>query len=660
MKTGIITKKTFVSEDLQSSKSIMGMSMKGMEMAQYFMRDKIYSDKVLAVVREYISNARDEHIKYRITQPINVFIESRDGSYVWGVRDYAMGLNEHDVRNIFAVYFESTKSAENNSIGGFGIGGKAAFCYSDTYYVVSHHNGVKATYVCTLGASGSGIPIGEIYKVSEEPTTEQGIEVSVDVKNSDIANFINTTKKFVRTFTSPIEFKEIVYNTVTVPAIPLHTKTIGDFTIEAYKASDIPDRQTYNNPYLRMGGVIYGYENYSFSVESEHIIVIDVPIGKLTLPISRERIESTALNTKVYVEITKFIDEVRAQEKELITCPKLGAVLTQEVPFGKTSTLEYFSHNYTQLFPLTHYTSRHIVKMVELNQYGYNGMKNLVGKRKPIHIIPDIKNTNSWKKRLISYYKNLQGLDYEGFLYISEVEFNNMAAKIAAGDKNIDITDCDFIDVKKMKLPKLQTTAKDTTKFLVYFRNSNWKNTMNAEELIKHSDERIANFLKNNPNVKVDYTADDWYDQVTDLNELEYKTIVNKATYGFNNLYYYTNSKAMIESLLEAGWIEYGSKEYNKKADEIRERHREQRELEAVESRIKDICLGAASPRTAKAIKKYTDSNIRQQKLDKIDKVMRRIFSEDSCRGRILRQIRHSYASKNLTREDIRKIMNLK
>src|SRR3990172_3941988 len=107
MKTGVLATKNIASDDLKAEKTIMGMSMKGMEMAQYFLRDKIYSDKVLAVIREYISNAYDEHTKHNIDQNIDVTLATVNNEHRWSVRDYALGLNEHDIRNVFAMYFES-------------------------------------------------------------------------------------------------------------------------------------------------------------------------------------------------------------------------------------------------------------------------------------------------------------------------------------------------------------------------------------------------------------------------------------------------------------------------------------------------------------------------------------------------------------------------
>ena len=93
----------------------MGMDSVGMDLATYFMRDKIYSNKIRAVVREYLCNAVDEHKKFNVIQPVQVGLHSKNNEVVFYVRDYAKGLDESGVRNIFGMYFRSTKSASMSS-----------------------------------------------------------------------------------------------------------------------------------------------------------------------------------------------------------------------------------------------------------------------------------------------------------------------------------------------------------------------------------------------------------------------------------------------------------------------------------------------------------------------------------------------------------------
>jgi hypothetical protein len=161
------TKSTPVIASEELKGTLMGLDKAGMDTACYFFRDKIYSDKIGAVVREYVCNAIDEHKKFNIDRPVEYGV--KDGKFF--VRDFANGLDENGVRNIFGQYFKSTKSNTNESIGGFGVGSKAGHCYSDTFNVTSYHNGTKTIYSAVLGGGESGVEVGTIYNLHSEPTT---------------------------------------------------------------------------------------------------------------------------------------------------------------------------------------------------------------------------------------------------------------------------------------------------------------------------------------------------------------------------------------------------------------------------------------------------------------------------------------------------------
>lgn len=124
---------------------VQTISSKNIAKATYFLRDKIYSDKLKAAVTETLSNAIDEHRKHNVQRPVDVFMF--DTEVV--IRDYAQGLSNEGVFGTFFQYFESTKSDNNHDIGGFGIGAKAPSAYNPEFYVISYYNGVKTTY-CSI------------------------------------------------------------------------------------------------------------------------------------------------------------------------------------------------------------------------------------------------------------------------------------------------------------------------------------------------------------------------------------------------------------------------------------------------------------------------------------------------------------------------------
>lgn len=151
---------------------VQTISHKNIAKATYFLRDKIYSDKLKAAITETLTNAIDEHRKHKVARPVDVFIF--DTELV--IRDYAAGLSEEKVFGIFFQYFESTKSNNDYDIGGFGIGAKAPGAYSSEYYVNSYYNGKKTSYCSIVDGYES-----KASKVFEAPTDANNTGIAVRI-----------------------------------------------------------------------------------------------------------------------------------------------------------------------------------------------------------------------------------------------------------------------------------------------------------------------------------------------------------------------------------------------------------------------------------------------------------------------------------------------
>lgn len=638
MKTGILTTKTIASDDIKDNKSIMGMSAKGMEMAQYFLRDKIYSNKILAVVREYISNAQDEHIKHAIINGVDVSLKTVDGDWVWSVRDYANGLNDHDIRNIFGVYFESTKSNENNSIGGFGIGGKAGFSYLDTFYVTSHHNGVKTGYVCTLGAGTKGIPVGEIYEISQEPTIEQGIEISINVKNSDLYDFSQITSHFIRYFLpdSNIAFDDKYKQEVITPISPVSTNDINGYKFNSYDTVGLFSRTTYH---VRMGGVIYPHTTATMKRRNfSNYVVVDVPIGKLTIPISRESVENTPLNDRVFQEIEDTLDKMEEDEISRLTVPMFGSIITGNHTFGVNYNGGWFKHNFRDCFPTS---SKGYYKTSRIwdDPCGTTSIVNTGAVKYAVYIMPSINNLKNWHKRLITALKKIKGDDYNGYVYIKKHDYEQLIQDV---DKFIDLSDCTFIDVKKLKLPALDKKVNsDTVEYLVYDQYAR-KDYFTAQSL---DDEVREKFFDGNE------LENDWHLEVESMTELDRRTIGNAKVWGTRCRFRTANSKKMIENLVGLGWLTPDSDEYNNIKDKFDEKYRAERLVIDATSKLERLYYGIKpTDRMRTVIKNNPD------KLQRLEAVKNAILLGDTARSRILKSL-DGYYNSRITRQDLRKIL---
>lgn len=641
MKLNIQAQKTIASEDLVSSK--MGMAVESSDFFNYVLRDKIYKDKILAPIRELITNAIDEHRKHSIDKNVEVKLSTINGSWLWSVRDYANGLNEDHIRNIFAMYGRSTKQDDNTQVGMYGVGSKSPLAYGDSFYVTSYHQGVKTSYVCSLGRGDNGVSVGEIFKVGEEPTTEQGIEVSLDVRNSDLFTFSNKTINFVEFFSpsAKLIFDNQHGKNSTEPLTPLNTKTVDGFVFNAYATQPFHryDQTTY---WVRMGGVIYPHTHSNSKVRGfSNNVVVDIPIGMLSIPISRESIETTPLNDKVFDKIEEAIDKIIADEISVLTPPKFGELVT-----GKTTSTNFsggwFRHNFKTCFPSTHISYYHVGKIWN-DPYAYGSAVCKGSTKYIVYILPHIDNLNNWHKRLISALKIVKGDDYDGYIWIRKNHYEKMMETL---DSTIDISDCSFVDVKSLKLPKFVKTANtDPEKYVVHtgngYRNGN---SYTAQEF----DEKIRKSYFNG-----DELEDDWHQEVEDIHLLNRRTIGDTKRYGTRSSFPTANSKKMIENLKELGWLTPECKEYTDIKEKFDKIYRNERLVSNAVYSLNDIYYGSAiSARLKKIIKNSPE------KIIKLKSVNDTIKAENSIRGRILQSI-SSYDQK-ITRKDLRKILTMK
>lgn len=161
------------------------------------LRNKIYTDKILACIREYSTNAQDAHIENGTPErQIKVTLPSRI-STEFKVRDYGKGLSFEDIAEIYTQYGASTKRDSNSFNGQLGLGCKAAFAYGEAFSITSWHDGKKTVYTAYIDET----KLGKVAKMFEEDSDEEsGIEISIQVLPQDVESFNHTAKKFYSTF----------------------------------------------------------------------------------------------------------------------------------------------------------------------------------------------------------------------------------------------------------------------------------------------------------------------------------------------------------------------------------------------------------------------------------------------------------------------------
>jgi len=290
------------------------------------LRNQLYSNKPLAVIREYSTNAWDAHIEAGCPdRPIEVTLPTILNP-VFKVRDYGVGLNEDGIMRIFSSYGMSTKRDSNTQVGMLGLGSKSAFCYGNSYEITSFYNGVRSLFTAYLDETNKG----KIAKTIEEPTTEpNGIEITVAVKKEDIYTFIQTAKTFFTHFSPRPIFKGVVDDMA-----KYFDSLKTTVAYKEHKDWKIVSTSRTSQSMLIMGNVAYNLSGAVFTTTDDQkyrafldqaTIVLYAGIGDVMITASREALEYND-KTKKYIRITidKIVDSIRHDlEQEIHNAPNL-------------------------------------------------------------------------------------------------------------------------------------------------------------------------------------------------------------------------------------------------------------------------------------------------------------------------------------------------
>lgn len=174
------------SKKFQSNKFGIGDSRVIMEI----LRGKMYSNPIQTICQEIMSNARDAHREVgKENIPIEVKLPNKLEPTFW-IRDFGPGITPDRMENVFIMYGCSTKRDDNVATGGFGLGAKSGFSYSDTFSVVSitpeKGKMIRRQYIAHIDETG----VGEMSCVQETETDEaQGTTISITPKPQDYTSF---------------------------------------------------------------------------------------------------------------------------------------------------------------------------------------------------------------------------------------------------------------------------------------------------------------------------------------------------------------------------------------------------------------------------------------------------------------------------------------
>ncbi len=159
----------------------------------------LYSDKILAIVRELSCNAYDAHVSAgKKDIPFEIKLPN-DIDPTFYVKDFGIGLSHEDVFSLYTTYFDSTKDNSNDFVGMLGLGSKSPFSYVSNFIVESRINGVVSFYSCFKNEKG--LPAIALLSTSDT-TEENGLTVKLTANRADFTKF-ETAAKTALTYFDP-------------------------------------------------------------------------------------------------------------------------------------------------------------------------------------------------------------------------------------------------------------------------------------------------------------------------------------------------------------------------------------------------------------------------------------------------------------------------
>jgi hypothetical protein len=286
----------------------------------------LYTNRGLAVLREYASNARDAHLAAgRPELPIEVTLPSLwDQTLVF--TDHGVGMSRTDVLDCYAQYGASSKRASNLQAGSFGFGCKSAFTISDHFTVVAVKDGVQITALFSRSAEGGG----EAQVLSEQATSApNGVTVQIPVPGS----MIDQLKAQALEFFAAWPTGTVLLDGRDPARLEGRGYSCGPVTLlTRSEAEEVFGSKFRKGQYVLMGNVMYPAELPTADFAGS--IIFRAEIGEVDLPPSREGVRDSA-RTKDFIDRTfttwcnTLRDQVAARSAQATTAYEVVSLAWQ-------------------------------------------------------------------------------------------------------------------------------------------------------------------------------------------------------------------------------------------------------------------------------------------------------------------------------------------
>ena len=257
---------------IPKSETRFEMTINNSAKAFMLLSDSVYTNPIHSIMRELVSNAIDAsliHKDFPNEEKPPVIIHLPDNLYDdFFVQDFGIGMSLTTVLETFDTYFNSTKETSADDIGGFGLGGKTPFLYTNEFKMetTSPEDGVRRTFVyrADFDNGSMGKPYNSYLQHLDVVDSEiKGTKISFKLKsNDDIVKFYKTLSQVIF-FDYPIQLEYKDY-------------TLNDYleNVQLDKSIDFIKQELNNHQLCILNG--------DFSSSSRHILSEPTEISRIS------------------------------------------------------------------------------------------------------------------------------------------------------------------------------------------------------------------------------------------------------------------------------------------------------------------------------------------------------------------------------------------
>lgn len=285
-----------------------------------------YRFSIQTCVQELVSNAFDAMFEAnKQDTPIQVQLPNELNDNTFFVRDFGNSMTDDTVKNVYMRVNASTKSKSNKVIGGFGIGSKTPWAYTDTFILTTFLDNIETQYLLVKGRSTVSI-------IHKGKTNEvNGTKVTFQARSNDKEYFERAFKRIAicAKIKPLVNFKG---------SLDFDQTNVINNTISIVK-SDMLDNL---GIYFNMGGVLYKtnrHREYGDSYDTVYkalnssTLIINIPIGSLSPLQTREGLftdQEQGHNNKIMIKsvlkkVNVWLDEYITNE--LNKCNSVESVI---------------------------------------------------------------------------------------------------------------------------------------------------------------------------------------------------------------------------------------------------------------------------------------------------------------------------------------------